>query len=199
MVAMPAITALGNSVSSPAEADLNEREACFELARGFSEYALVHAGPVAAGHELIGCRHTNNPARYAADGTLYHPATDFFTFAYGHCEIPAGSSACPIPVTIQIFPECSRRVTDVAAALAGGADTIRSVPVYSPRGGGRAIILTPAGYNIKIYAPGPTGDEQVAAARSIAETLQGANALAAGLDAGDPMTAQALSLPAACR
>jgi hypothetical protein len=153
------------------EADVNEVSNCLQLATVFDDYALVYAGTEILGHQLRGCRRTNSPDRYAPDGTRYRVATDFFTFAYGKCEIPEGRSACPIPAAIIIHPDCGLAGAALDTLAVKADLEVRDARAVA-RDDGALEIITP-GYRIEVYSPGSTRDERLGNALEIAGSLVG--------------------------
>jgi len=175
------------------EADLNAALLCEQEAAAFSDYPLVFAGNEVLGYSLRGCRRNKTPDRYAPDGTLFHQATDSFTFVYGECTIPEGAPSCPVPVAIIVYPPCEEPIYPGAVSK---TVAVRGIDAYVKNDG--SIRMEEPTYKLTIYAPGLTFDERSKNAITVAESLLAANDLAAPLTAGAPLSKE-LGVARSCR
>lgn len=176
---------LGFSIwmGSRAEADIDPVTACEEQMRQFTDYPLLYAGPEALGYPLAGCRHNKTEDRFAPDGTRSHVATDSFTLIYGSCDIPAGRSSCPIPVSIIMYPPCH---SSLDAGAAKETTLVRGAMALVKSDG--SLRIEAQSHKLTLYAPGASIQERKENATRIAEALIPANALAAPLTRNEPLS-----------
>ncbi|MEX2227230.1 MAG: hypothetical protein WEB52_12365 [Dehalococcoidia bacterium] len=175
-----------------AEAGLASALACEQDASMFIGYPLVYAGREVLGYELQGCRREKTPDLFAPDGTLYHAATDSFTFVYGRCQIPEGVRSCPVPVAIIVYPACEE---PIFPGVITGTVKVRGAPAYVKNDGSLRLELPT--HTLTIYGPGSTFVERQGNARAIAGLLVPANELASALTAQSPLST-ALGPAAVC-
>lgn len=177
---------LYHALRSPgAEADMDAASACVETAAAFSDYPLLYAGSEILGHKLEGCRHNKTSDRFAPDGTLFHAATDSFTFYYGTCEITVEIPSCPVPVAIIVYPPCH---SDIYRGVVADSTTLRGAETLIKRDG--SLRLESESYKLTIYAPGLSNIERKDRALDVGEQLVAANPLADALAKDLPLTTE---------
>lgn len=83
-------------------------------AEAFADYPIFWLGQEFAGYNLQAIIREN----YVPEPPIpAYEAMNSVGFGYGDCIIPAGSSACPIPVLIKTEPICLTRPNTVAGAM----------------------------------------------------------------------------------
>lgn len=173
-----------------AEADIDRKEACLELARSFTNYPILYAGEEVVGQPLQGCVYSKTEAQADEQGRVYHLATDAFFFAYGTCDA-SPDHGCASPVNIVTQPAC----TTGASGPAGKTELVRGASGVVSAAGNLWLPLD--GISVSVLAFGNEGAEREANSLAIAGALVPANDLASPLQGGASLST-ALGSSSAC-
>lgn len=99
----------GSEPGEPAAQLSSSSNFTYEQAQSFSSWSLYDTGPSFEGIPLTDLLRRNDPATYDAASLEEGPGANYVSFLYGTC-VPAEEVGCPVPLEIQMWPACSRKL-----------------------------------------------------------------------------------------